>query len=93
MIKVEIKKFPRQKRAFKGGLQTSYSALFRETRGKTPTVDSLLNKVVGLQSATLLKRDTGACIFLQVLRNFQNQFFAEHLQATDASLIYFNGNI
>ena len=85
MIKVEIKKFPRQKHAFKGGLQTSYSALFRETRGKTPTVDSLLNKVVGLQSATLLKRD--------ILRNFQNQFFAEHLQATDASLIYFNGNI
>ena len=50
-------------------------------------LESPFIKVVGLRSATLLKRDPNTGVFLWDLQNFKNTYFVEHLwtAASDCS--------
>ena len=45
------------------------------------------SNVIALRLPTLLKRDSNTGIFRIILRNFQNTFFTEHLQATASARV------
>ena len=45
-------------------------------------LESVFNKVAGLQACNLLKRDSNTGVFLLILRNYKNTFFEEHMRTT-----------
>ena len=60
---------------------------FAKFTGKYLCLSLFFDKVQGLKFAALLKRDFDTVVFMQILRNFRNTFFIEHLQATALSIV------
>ena len=60
---------------------------FAKFSGKYLCLSVSFDKVQDLRFATLLKRDFDTVVFMQMLPNFRNTFFKEHLQATALSIV------
>ena len=58
------------------------SQKFRKFTGKHLSQILFFNKVAGLRPATLLKRESGKGVFLQILQNFQKHLFTERIWTT-----------
>ena len=54
---------------------------------KTPVSESLLNKVSGLQPATLLRKDFDQVCFSRFQKILKNIFFLEHLQVNASAIL------
>ena len=52
---------------------------FAKLTGKYLCRSLFFNKVADLQPAALLKRNSGTCVFMCILRNFKNSYFLKHL--------------
>ena len=55
---------------------------FRKIHMKTPVPESLFNRVTGLLSVTLLKRNSDTGVFLLMLPNFLEHLFRKNLRGT-----------
>ena len=56
-------------------IQNRCSKISRKIHGKTPVLESLFDRAAGLLPVTLFKRHFSTCVFLWILKNFQERFF------------------
>ena len=58
------------------------SLKFRKLYRKAPVLESVFNKVAGLETATLLKRHSNTDFSSEVCKIFRSTYFKEHLRTT-----------
>ena len=56
-------------------IQNRCSKISRKIHGKTPVLESLFDRAAGLRPVTLLKRHFSTCVFLWILKDFQERSF------------------
>ena len=64
-----------------------FSLKFGAIHRKTSALESLFNKVAGLQSCTFIKRSSNTSVFLRILRIFKITYFEEHLRTADSDTL------
>ena len=60
---------------------------FRKFDRKTPVLESLLNKVAGLEACNFIREAPTQVFSCKICDFFKNTFFEEHLQTTERLLL------